>query len=63
VVLSPDGFSGTAHAEDSDSDRFNYGFLEQYRDGFYIGTNFWGRPLDYWFRHSRNAKFSARAIF
>jgi hypothetical protein len=24
VVLSPDGFSGTAHAEDSDSDRFNY---------------------------------------
>jgi hypothetical protein len=25
--------------------------------------DFWGRPLDYWFRHSRNANFSARAIF
>ena len=28
VVLGPDGFSRAAHAEDNDSDRFNYGFLE-----------------------------------
>jgi len=39
VVFSLYGYAKAAHAEDNDSDRFNYGFLEQYKDGFYIGTN------------------------
>jgi hypothetical protein len=67
VVLSPDGFSGTAHAEDSDSDRFNYGFLEQYRDGFYIGTNenanIYQLPLSFTVRNLRDYDWGLKLKF
>ncbi|MEN8780391.1 MAG: hypothetical protein ABF292_04710 [Desulfobacterales bacterium] len=62
-----DGFSRTAHAEDHDSDRFNYGFLEQYRDGFYIGTNenasVYQLPLSFTVRNLRDYDWGLKLRF
>jgi len=67
VVFSLYGYAKAAHAEDNDSDRFNYGFLEQYRDGFYIGTNenanIYQLPLSFTVRNLRDYDWGLKLKF